>query len=118
MDLVTRYDHRALLKALAEAEFHHDTRPDDILRTLRRGHPGSANLRAALKAHAPGQARSHQSDSNDDRDLWLRRNHYIARRYGTKQIHTSPDHVIADLQDGFTQAQALGHAKLLARCSS
>ena len=54
LDLATRYEHRALLRALAEAEFHHDLRPADIVRTLRRGHPGSANLRAALKAHAPG----------------------------------------------------------------
>jgi very-short-patch-repair endonuclease len=61
LDLAARYEQRALLKALAEAEFHHDTRPADIHATLRRGHPGSANLRAALKAHAPGhgQARSH-----------------------------------------------------------
>jgi very-short-patch-repair endonuclease len=161
LDLAVRYDHRALLRALAEAEFHHDTRPDDILRTLRRGHPGSANLRAAVKAHAPGHGqmksdlerrfrrlliehrielplrneplgpwtidclwpdhrvaveldgrqhtRPHQADRDDDRDLWLRRNHYIARRYGTKQIHTSPDHVIADLLDAFAQARALGH---------
>jgi very-short-patch-repair endonuclease len=60
LDLATRYDQRALLRAMAEAEFHHDTRPEDIDRTLRRGHPGSANLRAALKAHTPGhgQARS------------------------------------------------------------
>jgi very-short-patch-repair endonuclease len=163
LDLAARYDQRALLKALAEAEFHHDTRPEDILYTLRRGHPGSANLRAALKAHTPGhgEARSqlerrfrrllirhrielplrnhplgpwtidclwpthrvaveldgrqhdrpHQADSDDDRDFWLRRNHYIARRYGTKQIQTSPDHVIADLLDAFAQAQALGYAK-------
>jgi very-short-patch-repair endonuclease len=163
LDLAVRYDHRALLKALADAEFHHDTRPDDILRTLRRGHPGSANLRAALKAHAPGHGqtksqlerrfrklliehqielplrneplgpwtidclwpshrvavelggrqhtRPHQADSDDDRDLWLRRNHYIARRYGTRQIQTSPDDVIADLEDAFAQAQALGYAK-------
>jgi predicted transcriptional regulator of viral defense system len=48
LDLAARYDQRALLKALAEAEFHHDTRPADIERTLRRGRPGSANLRAAL----------------------------------------------------------------------
>jgi very-short-patch-repair endonuclease len=163
LDLAVRYDHRALLRALAEAEFHHDTRPADIQATLRRGHPGSAHLRAAVKAHAPGHGqmksdlerrfrrlliehrielplrneplgpwtidclwpdhrvaveldgrqhtRPHQADRDDDRDLWLRRNHYIARRYGTKQIHTSPDHVIADLQDAFTQAQALGYAK-------
>ena len=54
LDLATRYDRRALLRALAEAEFQHDVRPDDIVRTLRRGHPGSANLRAALNEHAPG----------------------------------------------------------------
>jgi Protein of unknown function (DUF559) len=125
LDLATRYEHRALLRALAEAEFHHDLRPEDIQPTLRRGHPGSANLRAALKAHAPGHGemkshlerrlrlllirrgielprrnepvgpwtvdclwpdrrvvveldgpqheRPHQADSDDDRDLWLRR---------------------------------------------
>jgi very-short-patch-repair endonuclease len=54
LDLAVRYDHRALVRMLAEAEFHHDLRPDEITRTLRRGHPGSANLRAALDAHAPG----------------------------------------------------------------
>jgi very-short-patch-repair endonuclease len=60
LDLATRYEHRALLKALAEAEFHHDLRPTDIQATLRRGHPGSANLRKALNHHTPGhgQARS------------------------------------------------------------
>jgi very-short-patch-repair endonuclease len=162
LDLAVRYDRRALLKALAEAEFHHDIRPADIERTLRRGHPGSANLRTALKAHTPGhgQARSqlerrfrklliehrielplrneplgpwtidclwpvrrvaveldgrqhdrpHQADSDDDRDLWLRRNRYIARRYGKKQIETHPDDVIADLEDAFAQARALGYA--------
>jgi hypothetical protein len=57
LDLAARYDQRALLRALAEAEFHHDTRPADIHATLRRGHPGSANLRAALKHHAPGHDR-------------------------------------------------------------
>ena len=54
LDLATRYDERALLRALAEAEFQHDLRPADVERTLRRGHPGSANLRAALHAHVPG----------------------------------------------------------------
>ncbi|HEX6696838.1 MAG TPA: hypothetical protein VF080_08590, partial [Solirubrobacteraceae bacterium] len=54
LDLAVRYDRRALLRALAEAEFQHDLRPADVDRTLRRGHPGSANLRAALREHAPG----------------------------------------------------------------
>jgi very-short-patch-repair endonuclease len=160
LDLAARYDQRALLKALAEAEFHHDIRPTDIERTLRRGHPGSANLRKALDHHTPGhgQARSqlerrfrklliqhqielplrneplgpwtidclwpdrrvaveldgcqhdrpHQADSDDDRDLWLRRNRYIPRRYGERQVKHRPDDVIADLQDAFAQAHALG----------
>jgi very-short-patch-repair endonuclease len=163
LDLATRYDQRALLKALAEAEFHHDTRPADIQATLRRGHPGSATLRKALEAHTPshGQAKSqlerrfralliknrialplrneplgpwtidclwpthrvaveldgrqhdrpHQADSDDDRDLWLRRHGYIARRYGERQIKGRPDDVIADLLDAFAQARALGYAK-------
>jgi very-short-patch-repair endonuclease len=64
LDLAARYDQSALLKALAEAEFHHDTRPADIERTLRRGHPGSANLRAALKLHTPGHG---QVSSNLER---------------------------------------------------
>ena len=50
LDLAVRYEQRQLLKALAEAEFHHNTRPADILGTLRRGHPGSA----ALDHHTPG----------------------------------------------------------------
>ena len=157
LDLAARYQQPALLKALAEAEFQHDIRPDDILRTLRRGHPGSANLRAALDAHAPGHgqaksrlerrfrallirhgielpernqrlgpyvvdclwrdrrvvveldgrqhARPHQADSDDDRDLWLRRHRYVPRRYGTKQVDGRPGAVIADLLDAFS-----GHA--------
>jgi very-short-patch-repair endonuclease len=162
LDLATRYDQRALLKALAEAEFHHDTRPTDIQATLRRGHPGSANLRAALDRHTPGHGeaksqlerrfrtlliahdielpernadlvpwtidclwptrrvaveldgrqhdRPHQADSDDDRDLWLRRHGYIARRYGKKQIEARPDDVIADLEEAFAQAATLGYA--------
>ncbi|HEX7299249.1 MAG TPA: type IV toxin-antitoxin system AbiEi family antitoxin domain-containing protein [Solirubrobacteraceae bacterium] len=162
LDLAATYRRSALLRALAEAEFHHDLRPADVYRALRRGHPGSASLRAALKAHAPGygEAKSHlerrfrrllvergielprrneplgpwtidclwpdrrvaveldgrqherprQADSDDDRDLWLRRNRYVARRYGTKQIGTRPDDVIADLEDAFAQAVMLGYA--------
>jgi very-short-patch-repair endonuclease len=156
LDLATRYNHRALLRALAEAEFHHDLRPADVERTLRRGHPGSAKLRAALKEHAPGHGevksqlerrfrrllmkrgielplrneelgpwtvdclwpdqrvvveldgrqheRPHQADSDDDRDLWLRRHGYAARRYGQRQIDERPDDVVADL------LAALGYA--------
>ena len=162
LDLAVRYDHRALLRALAEAEFHHDVRPADILATLRRGHPGSANLRAALKHHTPGHGavrsqlerrfrallvehdidlplrnallgpwtidclwpdrrvaveldgrqheRPHQADEDDDHDLWLRRNRYIARRYGKRQIDTRPDDVIDDLKTAFAEAVTLGYA--------
>jgi very-short-patch-repair endonuclease len=156
LDLATRYERGALLRALAEAEFQPDLRPADVERTLRRGHPGSANLRAALKEHAPGHGemksrlerrfrnllishgielpernqevgpwtvdclwrerrvvveldgrqheRPHQADSDDDRDLWLRRHGYVVRRYGKRQIEQRPDEVIADL------LEALGYA--------
>ena len=162
LDLAVRYDPRALLRALAEAEFQHDLRPADVERTLRRGHPGSANLRAALKDHAPGYGemksrlerrfrdllvqhgielpernqsvgpwtvdclwpdqrvaveldgrqheRPHQADSDDDRDLWLRRHGYTTRRYGKRQVEQQPDEVIADLLDAFAAAVKLGHA--------
>ena len=162
LDLATRYDHRALLRALAEAEFHHDLRPADVERTLRRGHPGSANPRAALAAHAPGHGemksrlerrfrallirrgielpsrneeigpwtvdcvwpdrrvvveldgrqheRPRQADSDDDRDLWLRRHGYVARRYGRRQVVDRPDDVVADLLDAFAEAVKLGYA--------
>jgi very-short-patch-repair endonuclease len=159
LDLSVSYDRRALLRALAEAEFHHDVRPADILRTLRRGHPGSLNLRAALDAHAPGHGkvksnlertfrrllikhgielplrnhlvgpwevdclwpdhrvvveldgrqheRPHHADRDDERDLWLRRNGYVIRRYGDRQLKRQPDAIIADLLDAFAVAQAL-----------
>jgi very-short-patch-repair endonuclease len=162
LDLATRYDRRALLRALAEAEFQHDLRPADVERTLRRGHPGSASLRAALKQHAPGHGemksrlerrfrallvrrgielpsrneeigpwtvdcvwperrvvveldgrqheRPHQADSDDDRDLWLRRHRYVARRYGKRQIEKRPAEVLADLLDAFAEAEKLGYA--------
>jgi very-short-patch-repair endonuclease len=162
LDLATRYDRRALLRALAEAEFQHDLRPADVERTLRRGHPGSANLRAALAQHAPGHGemksrlerrfrallirhgielpqrnqavgpwtvdclwrerrvaveldgrqheRPHQADCDDDRDLWLRRHGWVARRYGKRQIEQRPDDVIADVLDAFAEAAKLGYA--------
>lgn len=160
LDLAAHYTQPALRRALAEAEFEHDIRPDDITRVLRRGHPGSSALRAALDAHAPGHgqaksrlekrfrallirheielpernqplgpyivdclwptrrvvveldgrqhARPHQADADDDRDLWLRRHHFVPRRYGTKQVDDRPDDVIADLLDAFDQAVRLG----------
>jgi very-short-patch-repair endonuclease len=162
LDLAADYTERALLRALAEAEFQHDVRPADIERTLRRGHPGSANLRAALTEHAPGYGemksrlersfrqllirqgielplrnepvgpwtvdclwpeprvaveldgrqheRPRQADSDDNRDLWLRRHGYVTRRYGKRQIDEQPDDVIADLIDAFAQADTLGYA--------
>jgi very-short-patch-repair endonuclease len=162
LDLATRYDRRALLRTLAEAEFQHDLRAADIERALRRGHPGSANLRAALAQHAPGHGemksrlerrfrnllirhgielpernqevgpwtvaclwrarrviveldgrqheRPHQADCDDDRDLWLRRHRYVARRYGKRQIEQRPDEVVADLLDAFAEAVKLGYA--------
>jgi very-short-patch-repair endonuclease len=165
LDLATRYDHRALLRALAEAEFQHDLRPGDIERTLRRGHPGSANLRAALAQHAPGHGemksrlerrfrnllirhgielpernqevgpwtvdclwrarrvvveldgrqheRPHQADSDDDRDLWLRRHGYVVRRYGKRQIEQRPDEVVADLLEALGYAAAGAPLRLL-----
>jgi very-short-patch-repair endonuclease len=73
LDLAARYERRALLRALAEAEFHHDLRPADVLRTLRRGHPGSANLRSALSAHVPGHGTTKSQLERRFRRLLIRR---------------------------------------------
>lgn len=54
LDLAVEYDTEPLVRALAEAEFHHRLRPADVLATLRRGHAGSSRLRAALDLHVPG----------------------------------------------------------------
>ena len=164
LDLATRYDRHALLRALAEAEFQHDLRP-----VRRRAHACAAGTRAAptferrSTAHAPGHGemksrlerrfrappdsprhraarsatqsvgpwtvdclwrdrrvvveldgrqheRPHQADSDDDRDLWMRRHRYVARRYGKRQIEQRPDDVIADLLDAFAEAVKLGTA--------
>ena len=72
LDLAARYEPTPLLKALAEAEFQHDVRADDIIRTLRRGHPGSANLRAALDAHAPGHGQAKSRLERRFRTLLIR----------------------------------------------
>jgi very-short-patch-repair endonuclease len=80
LDLAARYSQPALLKALAEPEFQHDIRPDDIIRTLRRGHPGSANLRAALDAHAPGRGEAKSSLERRFRALLIRHGIELPRR--------------------------------------
>lgn len=54
LDLAVDYDRFPLLRALEQAEFEHDVRPEHVLAVLRRGHPGSARLRAALDEHVPG----------------------------------------------------------------
>jgi very-short-patch-repair endonuclease len=162
LDLAATYQQAPLRRALAEAEFHHDVRPADIHRTLRRGHPGSANLRRALQAHVPGYGtvksnlerrfrrllvrhgielplrnhpvgpytvdclwpdrrvaveldgrqheRPRQADEDDDRDLWVRANGYVTRRYGDRQVGEQPAAVIADLEAAFAEAVALGYA--------
>jgi very-short-patch-repair endonuclease len=80
LDLAPRYDRRALLRALAEAEFHHDLRPADVEHTLRRGHPGSANLRAALQEHAPGHGEMKSRLERRFRALLIRRGIELPRR--------------------------------------
>jgi very-short-patch-repair endonuclease len=47
--------------------------PADIERTLRRGHPGSAHLRAALSAHVPGHGQAKSQLERRFRALLVRR---------------------------------------------
>lgn len=69
LDLAAGYGDRPLLRALEEAEFEHDLRPEDVLAVLRRGHPGSARLRAALARHVPGHGRARLPLERDFRAL-------------------------------------------------
>jgi very-short-patch-repair endonuclease len=66
--------------------------------------------RVAVELDGRQHERPRQAEEDDDRDLWLRRNSYIARRYGTRQVEDRSDDVIADLRDAFAQAVALGYA--------
>ena len=72
LDLGVRFRQPALERALAEAEFAHDLRPADVVHVLRRGHPGSANLRAALGAHTPGHGQTKSQLEKKFRSLILR----------------------------------------------
>ena len=63
--------------------------------------------RVAVELDGRQHERPRQADSDDDRDLWLRRHGYVTRRYGKRQIDARPDDVIADLLDAFAQAEAL-----------
>jgi very-short-patch-repair endonuclease len=55
--------------------------------------------RVAVELDGRQHERPHQADSDDDRDLWLRRHGYVTRRYGKHQIDQWPDDVLADLLD-------------------
>jgi very-short-patch-repair endonuclease len=66
--------------------------------------------RVAVELDGRQHERPHQADSDDDRDLWLRRHGYVARRYGKGQIEQRPDQVIADLLNAFAEAVKLGYA--------
>ena len=69
---------RVAESALAEAEFQHDLRPANIERTLRRGHPGSANLRGALPEHAPGHGEMKSRLERRFRELLIEPRHRAA----------------------------------------
>jgi very-short-patch-repair endonuclease len=66
--------------------------------------------RVAVELDGRQHERPRQADSDDDRDLWLRRHRYVARRYGKRQIEQRPDEVIADLLNAFAEAVKLGYA--------
>lgn len=159
LDLATLIPAWSLDRALREAEFHHDRRPADIAAVLRRGHPGSAALRAALERHVPGWGemrsrlerrfrellvthgvalplRNHkvgpwnadcfwpalkviveldggqherpgQAKVDADRDLWLRQNGYVTRRYTWDQVTRRGSAVVADLHAAFAESALL-----------
>ncbi len=158
LDLATVLPNQALDRALREAEFHHSRRPVDLAAVLRRGHPGSARLRAALERHVPGWGeaksklerrfrtllvahdvplplRNHrvgpwtadcvwpalrvvveldggqherpgQAKVDADRDLWLRQNGWVVRRYTWDQVSRRGAAVVADLHAAFEEATA------------
>ena len=58
LGMATLLDHRALRKAVADAEFKRRVAIDQLREVLGRGTPGSAALRQAINAHQPELART------------------------------------------------------------
>jgi hypothetical protein len=92
LDLAVRYELRAMV--------------------LRRGHPGSANLRAALDAHTPGHGQVKSDLERSFRRLLIK--HGIELPLTNEDIGPYevdclwPDAVIDDLLAAFAEARALG----------
>lgn len=80
LDLAVDSGPGALVRALAEAEFHHGLTPRDVLAVLRRGHPGSARLRRALDLHVPGYGAMHSRLERRFRELLVRHAVGLPRR--------------------------------------
>lgn len=80
LDLAVGSGRGALVRALAEAEFHHGLTPRDVLAVLRRGHPGSARLRTALDLHVPGYGAMHSRLERRFRTLLIRHGVELPRR--------------------------------------
>ena len=66
--------------------------------------------RVVVELDGGQHGRPHQADVDRERDLWLRRHRYVARRYGKRQIEQQPDEVLADLLNACAEAVKLGYA--------
>ncbi|PTL59814.1 DUF559 domain-containing protein [Paraconexibacter algicola] len=80
LDIAIRFAPAALDRALREAEFHHGTRPEDLAAVLRRGHRGSARLRAAIERHVPGWGEMRSRLERRFRSLLVRHGIPLPRR--------------------------------------
>jgi very-short-patch-repair endonuclease len=65
--------------------------------------------RVVIELDGGQHSRPHQAGSDHERDLWLRRNRYLLRRYGAGQVKAQPEAVIADLLEAFGEAITLGY---------
>jgi very-short-patch-repair endonuclease len=66
--------------------------------------------RVVVELDGGQHGRPHQAYLDRERDLWLRRHGYAARRYGKRQIEDQPHEVISDLLSAFAEAVRLGYA--------